>query len=98
MVSWTKETALSELDSLITEIGNLSTQHRYSADHVRWVARTLAFLEEVFGRDSRYYLAFDSFEYAQTGSFFSAAQAIQKEAGIRLSQLKEGITLHIYNN
>ncbi len=68
MKSWTKETALSELETLIKEIDNLYTQHRHSADHMRWVARTLAFLEEVFGRNSRYYLTFASFPWSETGS------------------------------
>jgi hypothetical protein len=69
MGSWTKETALSELDELIKEIGKLSTQYRYSADHMRWIARTLAFLEEVFGRDSRYYLTLASFHWSETISY-----------------------------
>lgn len=68
MKLWTKETALSELETLIKEIDNLFTQHKYSADHMRWVAKTLAFLEEVFGRNSRYYLTFASFPWSETGS------------------------------
>ena len=68
MNSWTKKIALSELKALIKEIDNLYTQHRYSADHMRWIARTLAFLEEVFGRNSRYYLTFASFPWSETSS------------------------------
>lgn len=68
MKSWTKETALSELETLIKEIDNLSTQHKYSADHMRWIAKALAFLEEVFGRNSRYYLTFASFSWSETGT------------------------------
>jgi hypothetical protein len=67
--SWTKEGALSELDALIQEINKLSTQRRYSADHTRWIARSLTLLEEVFGRESRYYLTFASFTWDEGGSF-----------------------------
>jgi len=69
MHSWAKETALKELDRLIAEIDILTKHRRYSAEHTRWIARTLAFLEEVFGRDSRYYLTFALFQWSETGSF-----------------------------
>mgnify|MGYP000279967317 CR=1 FL=1 len=75
MAGWTKETALSELETLIEEISNLTAQNRYSADHIRWVARTLAFLEEIFGRNSRYYLTFASFTWSETGSFIIGGPA-----------------------
>ena len=70
MRSWTKETALSELETLVEEIDNLSKQRRFSADHVRWVTKTLTFLEEVFGGESRYYLTFASLNWHETSTFF----------------------------
>lgn len=57
MSPWTKENALEELDALIGEVDTLRGSRSYSAAHTRWIARTLAFLEEVFGRNSRYYLS-----------------------------------------
>jgi hypothetical protein len=69
MQAWTKETALSELNVLVKEIPGLTKQRRFSAEHTRWIARTLAFLEEVFGRDSRYYLSFAALPWARAGSF-----------------------------
>lgn len=69
MTIWTKETALSELKAIIDETGPLTKSRRYSAEHTRWVVRTLAFLEEVFGQRSRYYLTFASYKWMQIGSF-----------------------------
>ncbi len=68
MGSWTKETALEELDTLISEIDNLKGQSRFSADHTAWLFRTHEFLEEVFGRNSRYYTTFCSFKWWETSS------------------------------
>lgn len=69
MATWTKETALSELGILIGEIGKLSAQRAYSADHTRWIARTMVLLEEVFGINSGYYQTFNALEWRETGSF-----------------------------
>ncbi len=69
MKSWTKETALSELETLVKEIDNFSRQRRFSTDHTRWIVKTLTFLEEVFGRESRYYLTFASLSWQETGTF-----------------------------
>lgn len=65
---WTKEKALSELDELAKCTVALASQRRFSADHTRWTARTSAFLEEVFGRNSRYYQTFSNFTWEKTGS------------------------------
>lgn len=48
----------------------LASQHRFSADHTRWIVRTSGFLEEVFGRNSRYYKIFSRFTWQKTGSVF----------------------------
>ncbi len=69
MSKWTKVTAKAELTALIKEIPKLSHQTRFSADHARWVVRTLSVLEEIFGRVSRYYHTFASYLWHETFSF-----------------------------
>jgi hypothetical protein len=67
MAPWTKEAALDEIGKIVGAIEILKNQTRFSADHMRWVANALAFLEEVFGRESWYYLTFAHLEWQQTG-------------------------------
>src|SRR6266545_4627054 len=69
MSLWTQESALAELEALIGEIPALEKSTRFSADHTRWVAKTMRFFEQVFGRDSRSFLTFAGFRWAETGSF-----------------------------
>lgn len=69
MVAWTKDSVLLELNALTDETEQLARSRRYSTEHTRWLARTLTFLEEIFGRQSRYYLTFASYQWAQPGSF-----------------------------
>ena len=69
MSNWTTESALLELEKLGGETQELSKESRFSAPHTRWVAQTLTFLEEVFGLESRYYLTFANFRWAETASF-----------------------------
>ncbi len=69
MTLWTKEEALSELNKLIEEIEELKNKEAFLKEHTNWWARTLTFLEEVFGPYSRYYLTFASFTWKETGSF-----------------------------
>jgi hypothetical protein len=66
--SWTKETAVAEIKELAKYTSFLAKQYPFSAEHTRWIARTLAVLEEVFGRKSRYFLTFVSFKWQVTGS------------------------------
>jgi hypothetical protein len=68
MVQWTKESALAELQSLAEATTSLARDERYSVNHTRWIARTLAFLEDVFGQNSRYYASFKSLPWHETGS------------------------------
>ncbi len=68
MILWTQESALAELEALIAEIPDLTRTRRFSAEHTRWVAKTMRFLEQVFGRASRYYLTFAGLRWAETGS------------------------------
>lgn len=69
MKSWTKEEALTELEHIFQEIPNLSKVRAYSAEHAHWLTKALIFLEEVFGRDSRYYVNFSSLSWRETSSF-----------------------------
>jgi hypothetical protein len=41
--TWTKDSALEELDRLIAEINNLRGRKANSAEHVRWHQRALTF-------------------------------------------------------
>lgn len=66
---WTKESAIKEIRALAAETQALATQSRYSADHTKWIANVLAVLEEVFGRESRYFLTFASLSWSQEGEF-----------------------------
>lgn len=77
MSRWTKETALTELSSLIQEAQNLTQSQRMSAEHTRWLAKTLQFLEGVFGTSSIYYLSFKQLRWQQSGSFVVQAWDIQ---------------------
>jgi len=77
---WTKQRALQELGRLTAAIDQLTKGRRLSADHTRWMAKVLAFLEEVFGQDSRYFLTFASLAWAQTGSFIVGGPGAPEES------------------
>jgi len=107
MTLWTKKKALSELKTLIDEIEKLSSKRRFSAFHTRWAMRTLAFLEDIFGQNSRYYLTFASIKWGKNGSFFiggpgdpggasdpqAAMERIHQEAYIQKLDSTKGILL-----
>lgn len=65
----TKKAALKELEFLAEETKMLANKKRLSEEHIRWTARALRFLEEVFGQESRYYKTFQSFTWQRAGSF-----------------------------
>jgi arsenate reductase-like glutaredoxin family protein len=69
MFKWTQDLAADELRALITEIPQLREGQRFSANHSRWVTRTLAILEQVFGQNSRYYLSFAALTWQEESSF-----------------------------
>ena len=69
MPKWTKESSISELTLLINEVDSLTGVRRHSAPHTRWLARTLKFLEQVFGVASTYYLSLVSIPWSRTGTF-----------------------------
>lgn len=67
--NWTKEAALAELRTLAEQSKELERVARHSEEHTRWTLRVLSALEEVFGRNSRYYLSFAALDWVETGSF-----------------------------
>ncbi len=69
MYHWTQDTATSELKALIEETESLTKETRFSAIHMRWVARTLGFLEQVFGRRCRFYGTFAHLSWRESGEF-----------------------------
>jgi len=55
----------------------------FSAEHTRWAARCLAVLDEVFGRNSRYYLSFSALDWRETGSFIiSGGEWLSPQAAV----------------
>jgi REase_DpnII-MboI len=65
--TWTKESALQELDRLVGGIEKLKAGTAYSAEHVRWDQGVVAFLEEVFGRQSRAFVSFGQLTWRHRG-------------------------------
>jgi hypothetical protein len=68
-ISWIKESAIGELNKLSADIDGLKHQPRHSATHTEWLFKTLSLLEEVFGRDSKYYKTVVTLPWGQVGSF-----------------------------
>ena len=67
--SWTKETAIKELEVLANETYKLAKLRRFSEEHTRWVVRVRGFLEDIFGNDSGFYKTFFSFSWRREGQF-----------------------------
>jgi hypothetical protein len=67
MPQWEKETALAELKGLIDWIQRLKKEKRFSAEHIRWRARTQTFLFEVFGPKSLYHPSFAAIDWSFSG-------------------------------
>jgi hypothetical protein len=86
MKTWTKDDALTELDDLIQGVNRVASAGRGSAEHTRWVLRTLKFLEAVFGPKSMYYRTFASIPWRATGSIVIQAWDIQEAIEERHSQ------------
>ncbi len=68
MFRWTQELAVRELNSLISEIPYLRKEQSFSTKHTKWVTRTLTFLEQAFGQNSRYYLSFANLSWRAEGT------------------------------
>lgn len=67
--SWSKESAIDELDRLIAEIPNLRSSKANSAEHVRWHQSAVSLFEGIFGRDSRAFSSFSMLTWRRGGSF-----------------------------
>lgn len=70
MAKWTKRLAIKELRALIRKIDNLKEEKRFSENHTSWLLNTSSFLEDVFGKNSRYYQNFINLSWKKTGTFF----------------------------
>lgn len=68
MKKWTKDSALKEIDNLISQIPEVSKSGRGSEIHTRWWANSLRIIEEIFGAKSRYYQTLSSYSWSVTGS------------------------------
>lgn len=66
---WTLPTAKAELTRLIRLCDQLKDTHRSSAEHRRWWGNVLAFLEDVFGRDSNYLKVLGGFSWNATTGY-----------------------------
>jgi len=67
MGKWTKQKAIEEINRLVVELKNLSGSLPYSAEHTRWLFSADAFLSQVFGRSSSYYLSFKKIQWKFVG-------------------------------
>lgn len=67
-IAWTKDSALNELKTLAESTRALERFGAFSEDHTRWLTRSLAVLEEVFGRKSRYFLSLAALQWRRTSS------------------------------
>jgi len=75
-----KEEALIKLDDLINQINILESLKRFSAEHVRWIAGTKKFLQQVFGEKSEYYNTLNSFTWSKRGSYMIGGPARPAES------------------
>lgn len=67
MGKWSKQKAIEEIERLIKELKNLSGSLPYSTEHTRWLFSADAFLSQVFGRSSSFYLSFRKIQWTFTG-------------------------------
>lgn len=68
MKKWKKQDALDALSELIEKLDAVRQKGRKSQEHMRWIANALRILEEVFGRNSRYYQTLSYFTWQESGS------------------------------
>jgi len=98
MFQWTQELALREINGVISEIPFLRNEQRFSAKHAEWVARTLSFLEQVFGPNSRYFLSFAALTWGEQGSFIVGGMSDPEGSWNRKRQLSDATTRHFFAN
>ncbi len=57
-MKWTKVQTIGELNKLVEQTHILEGSKRGGEEHVRWMAKTRRFLQEIFGENSLYYKSF----------------------------------------
>jgi hypothetical protein len=72
-MKWNQKTASNELDILIKETESLKQATPLSTEHVRWMIRVRAFLEQVFGQNSTFFNSFAAISWRHSGSFLMHA-------------------------
>lgn len=65
MANWTKESATARLAELIAEIEELPKDRPFTAQHNRWSMNTIDFLQDIFGKNSKYYASFRQFTWQE---------------------------------
>lgn len=78
-----KKKAITELNDLIQTTYKLRDSHKGSAEFVQWYMRCVSYLEEVFGKQSRYYKTFIAFSWQMSGSFVVQSWDINEEIAVR---------------
>jgi len=68
MKKWNKQEAIEGLKELINKLSLVRQSGRSSQEHIRWLANSLRILEEIFGKNSRYYQTLSNFSWSETGS------------------------------
>lgn len=79
-MKWTKEAAISELDSLAEQAQALQGLKRNCEEHIRWISKTRRFLAEIFGEESSYFVTFASFTWSKQGSYMIGGPARPNES------------------
>lgn len=64
-----KKTALKQLKSVIDSIDSLKKVEAFSGEHVKWLAIATDLLENIFGKDSRYFITLISLTWKRSGQF-----------------------------
>lgn len=67
-MSWSKKSALEELDLLLEQSTELGGDTPFSERHTAWLFRVNEFLTQIFGQDSMYYRNFQALAWRGTGS------------------------------
>ena len=70
MSDWARVEAVAELQDLANLIPGLANEKRMSAAHSEWLMRTLALLEDVFGRNSRYFRSIAGLPWQKIGTMY----------------------------
>lgn len=64
-----KKAVLEQLKSIIDNIDSLKKSSAFSREHTKWLAITTDFLENIFGKESRYFRTFKNYPWKRTGQF-----------------------------